>query len=249
MRIKLIACKALFREISLLAADCKEMLDVTYLRQGLHNTPELLRKTLQSTIDAIDEGTDMGTIDRRYGKDIDAIAMGYGLCSNAMIGLSSKKYKLIIPRTDDCIGLLLGSYGRYKEVFAAHPGTFWYTPSWIENAFMPSKDNYEAAHDEYAELYGEENADYLLDTEFSLANYKEFGYIEWERLRFPQYEEYTKQSCAWKNFGYVKIDGKEDYLRALIDGDWDEERFVVAEPGEKVVADYDGKLMRSVKNE
>ena len=47
MRYKVIACKALFREFSLLASQTQTILDITYMRQGLHDTPDLLRRALQ----------------------------------------------------------------------------------------------------------------------------------------------------------------------------------------------------------
>ena len=59
MRLKLIACKVLTREISALSAVCPHYIDVTFLRQGFHNDPALLQKTLQAKIDRIDRGEEV----------------------------------------------------------------------------------------------------------------------------------------------------------------------------------------------
>ena len=64
--------------------------------------------------------------------DFEAILIGYGLCSNGIMGISSNKYKLVIPRAHDCITFLLGSKEKYSKYFTDMPGTYWYTMSWIE---------------------------------------------------------------------------------------------------------------------
>lgn len=46
MNLKLIACKVLCRELSYLTAQSPNFIDASYLRQGLHNTPEKLRDIL-----------------------------------------------------------------------------------------------------------------------------------------------------------------------------------------------------------
>ena len=85
MRLKVIACKVLFREISLLAAHNPNFVDITWMRQGYHQTPDLLRKTVQEQIDRIDAGDDPCTCNNGMG-EFDAILIGYGLCSNGIAG-------------------------------------------------------------------------------------------------------------------------------------------------------------------
>lgn len=57
-RFKLLACKALYREFSLLSSACENFIDATYMQQG-HDTPKLLNEQLQHEIDMIDEGRDI----------------------------------------------------------------------------------------------------------------------------------------------------------------------------------------------
>lgn len=244
-RYKLIACKALYRELSLLTARCGSFIDVTYLRQGFHDTPKLLREALQSEIDAIDRGEDVHSYNPRFGRDFDAILLGYGLCSNGIVGLSSKKYTLVVPRTDDCIALLLGSYATYREYFDRYSGTYWYTPSWIENAYTPSEEMENALLAEYTEKYGEENAKYIIDSELTLANYSRAAYISWDELPFPEYEEYTRRAAKRHGWDFDKVKGKAELLDDFINGRWDE-RFLVVPPGKTIEADYEGGLIKAV---
>jgi|GEM_PF-6904082 len=47
MYYKLIGCKVLEREISSVVYNCRNVIDVTLLRQKLHNTPSKLKDALQ----------------------------------------------------------------------------------------------------------------------------------------------------------------------------------------------------------
>jgi hypothetical protein len=241
MRLKMLACKVFFREVSLIAATCKNYLDVTYIRQGLHDTPDLLRRALQDELDRIDAGDDIYTYKPRYDykeRDFDAVLLGYGLCSNGLAGLSSKKYPLVVPRAHDCITLFLGSHGAYQDYFNLHPGTFWYNASWIENSsFMPSEESERALTAIYTDLYGAEDAQYILEQEMP-DSYKRCAYIRWDEMNFPEYEKYTEDAAAYLGMDFDAVRGNSGMLRDFIDGRWDDERFLVTRPGQKIAPDY-----------
>lgn len=245
LRLKLLACKALYRECSLLSSQSRNFIDATYLQQGLHDTPNLLHQALQSEIDRIDEGNDLYSCKPRLNKDFDAIILGYGLCSNALIGLFSKKYKIIVPRCDDCIALFLGSYKKYREYFDQHCGTYWYNASWIENAYTPSKANDEAMLKEYTEKFGEDNAKYIIEMESPTKNYTRCAYVEWDELNFPEYLAYTKDAARHFGWEFDLVNGNSVFLRDLFEGNWDAERFLVVPAGKKIVPDYSGKLIEA----
>ena len=57
----------------------------------------------------------------------DAILIGYALCSNGVVGLTSRRIPLVIPRGHDCITLLLGSKELYRDYFDSHRGIYWYS--------------------------------------------------------------------------------------------------------------------------
>ncbi len=244
MKYKVLACKALFRELSLISASCSSVLDITYIRRALHDTPRLLNKTLQEEIDRIDSGQDMHSNEPVNGEDFDAILLGYGLCSNGISQLTSKKYKLVVPRSDDCIGLYLGSYDKYREFFDKHPGTYWYNASWIENGYTPSKQTYEAKFKEYSTLYGEDNAEYLINTENSVKNYNTAAYVDWDELYFPHHEQYTKEAAEYLGWQYKKVAGSSSWLADFLEGKHDE-RFATALPGHTFEQDFDGRVIKT----
>lgn len=243
-RYKLIACKALFREISLIAADTRAVLDVTFMRRGLHDTPNLLREALQKEIDAVDSGGDMHSNDMLWSDDFDAILLGYGLCSNGVAGLTSKKHPLVVPRCDDCIALYIGSYKQYRDFHAQHPGTYWYNASWIENGYTPSESMHHRMLAEYTAQYGAENAAYIMDTESAVKNYNTAAYVAWKELDFPEYEQYTQEAAEYFDWQYKRVQGDSGWLRDFLSGNHDK-RFAVAQPGETLAQDLGGSVIKS----
>lgn len=247
-RFKMLACKVLTREIGYLSAQCENMLDITWLRQGYHNEPDVLRKILQENIDRIDAGDDPYTCSEQVG-DFDAILLGYGLCSNGICGVSSKKYPIVVPKAHDCITLFLGSKERYKTEFdKLSGGIYWYTPGWIENSLMPSPERYKLLYDHYAEEYGEENAEYLVEMESGwLREYRAAAYVELDNIVYPDYRAYSK-ACAdylsWKFLDYV---GDSSLLKNFLDGNWSEDDFLIIPPGHTAEQSYDENIIKCVE--
>ena len=244
MRTAFIGCMVMNREISHLVSESQNPIRTWWLRQGLHDTPDILRHELQRIIDEIERENEMLRENQRF----EVICLGYGLCSNGVVGLRPRSLPLVIPRCDDCISLFLGSADRYRKLFAEHKGIYWYNPGWIEQAFTPSTENYRVQRAQYAELYGEENADFLMESTNSwMHGYESCGYITCPLRRYPKYEAYTKQAAQDFGWTYFEEPGEMGYFEALLHGPWDEERFLVCHPGERVQADYSNKKICAVK--
>ena len=116
---KIIACQIFERELTYFSAKSANTFDISYVEQVLHNTPNKLCSKLQDDIDSVTG-------------DYDAILLAYGLCSNGTNGLIARDHQIVIARGHDCITYFLGSKERFKNYFDTHPGTYWYTPGWIE---------------------------------------------------------------------------------------------------------------------
>ena len=206
------------------------------MKQGLHNTPELLTKQVQEQIDTISfanyEATDAPP---------DYILLGYGLCSNGMIGLTSHDIPLVIPRTDDCIALFLGSQQRYLDYFNSHDGIYWYNTGWMHSAYLPNKENIEAKREQYIELYGEDNAEFLMEQENSwVQNYQYATYINNPFLDIEAHRAFTKQSAADFQWNYDELDGDLSLLSDLLSGNFDPEKFLVVPPHCRITEAFDG---------
>jgi hypothetical protein len=245
MRLKFIGCKVLYREVGLLSSSCHNFIDITWLRQGYHDEPEILRKTLQEEIDRIDTGNDPYSCNTEYG-DFDAIVLGYGLCSNGIIGLSSKKYPIVVPRAHDCISLFLGSKERYRTLFDEKSGgIYWYTSGWIENSLMPSEERYMKSYNIYAEHYGEENAEYLMEMESGwLKEYKCLAYIQMPGIDVPNQCDFSKRAAGYLGWEYIEHSGDYTLLKDLLDGKWDEDKFLIIPKGGKIEPSFDEGIIK-----
>jgi hypothetical protein len=235
-RLLLIACRVLWREFNYYSAQSPHDVNITYIEQGLHNTPDRLRTTLQEQIDRTSDGR------------FDAILLGYGLCSNGIVGLRARSIPLVVPRAHDCITLLLGSKERYREYFDKHPGTYWYSPGWIDCSDMPGPDRIEKTFRAYCEKYGEENARYLIErTEDWYKKYDNVAYVDWgfgDTMRFKEVALHCARSLGWN---YDELRGEPGLVRRFLEGRWDKEDFLVVAPGEEIAGDYNSPTIIRLK--
>ena len=109
MKFKLISCNVFKREIEYAAARTKHECEIEFLELGEHARPSKLREMLQQRIDA--------------AEGCDAVLLGYGLCGRATDGLAARNRPVVLPRSHDCCGILLGSRKRFEELFRDMPST------------------------------------------------------------------------------------------------------------------------------
>lgn len=228
MRLQFITCKVMQREAYYCAARSKNVVDVVLMEQGLHDDPQRLRTEVQK---ALDNTRDIQK--RQY----DASLLGYGLCSNGIVGLSAE-IPIVVPRGHDCITLLLGSKDKYQEYFDSHRGVYWYSPGWIESGKQPSKERYEKLLEEYKEKYGDDNAQYLMEVEQNwIKEYSWATFIDWGLTDSSEYKNYTKHCAEFLHWSYDELRGSPYLMQKLIDGNWDESEFLVVKPGQKIGED------------
>lgn len=233
-RYHMIACQVLWREICYFASLSPHFFTFNFLKQGLHNTPEILQRELQAAVDASPE-------------ECDAILLGYGLCSNGAAEVVARRHKMVLPRAHDCITFFLGSKERYRDYFDRHPGTYWYTPGWIECSVQPGKERYDRLRKEFVEKYGEENADYLLEMEMAwMKEYNNAAYVDLGFSRSENYKEYTRECARWLGWQCDELEGNPSLVKDFVEGRWDADRFVIVEPGQKISPSHDEGVVKVV---
>ncbi len=216
------------REAYYCAARSKNVVDVVLMEQGLHDEPDRLRTEVRKALENTHD------IQKR---PYDASLLGYGLCSNGIVGLSAE-IPIVVPRGHDCITLLLGSKDKYQEYFDSHRGVYWYSPGWIESGKQPSKERYEKLLEEYKEKYGDDNAQYLMEVEQNwIKEYSWATFIDWGLTDSSEYKNYTKRCAEFLHWNYEELTGSPALMQKLIDGDWHESEFLVVEPGQKIGED------------
>jgi len=193
---------------------------LTFLDYGLHEFPEVLNKTVQEQIDGIAEPS--------------RILLGYGLCGNGLRGIQAGRHTLFIPRADDCIAILLGSYQAYLKEFSENPGTYYLTKGWLESGSDPLKE-----FQQMAEKYGAETAEWVMDQQYT--NYTRLVLVahsqedlETYRPRALEVAEYCKR---W-GMEYAEVRGSDTYIRDLVRAvrtlSESNDQFLVIPPGESI---------------
>jgi hypothetical protein len=148
------------------------------------------------------------------------------MCSKGAVGLEARSHRLVIPKVDDCIGLLLGSRTEHVRQCLRAPGTFYLTKGWIECGDDP--------YTEYVKMrqkYGHERA-YWLEKKI-IENYTRLALINTGNYNLKKYRQYAKVVAEFFGLAFEEIPGSNVLLRKLLEGNWDED-FVIVEPGEAV---------------
>ena len=244
---KLIACEIIYRELCLLAAQSRHIIDVQFLRKGLHDAgKQTMLHELQEAISSVETN------------DYDAILLGYGRCSDGIANLRAPTIPLVIPRAHDCITFFFGSRQNYEKYFSQNPGTYYRTTGWTERGdYDQASDTGSVMHqlgldrtyDEYVARHGKDNARYIMESLGSWEqNYNCLTYID---MGMPQDDEYallTKRQADQMGLEFKRLTGDLRLLRALMSGQWDEREFLIVRPGRIVGTDDNGEIIKEISD-
>jgi hypothetical protein len=226
-RVVIISCQVLQDLLErLLPEDLQG--EVTFMDYGLHRVPSKMTLTLQEELDSIPKPS--------------LVVLGYGLCGNGLKGLKSGKHTLLVPRVDDCIALLLGSYQAYMDEFQSVPGTYYLSKGWLQSGSHPLKE-----YNEYVPRYGAEQAMWLMDQQYQ--HYERVVLVAHSKADLETYRPQAQEVAAfcqrW-DMRYEELQGSEGYVQRLVDLvsnatrqgkialDGAEADFLVIPPGEQV---------------
>ena len=198
VRVVVVSCQVLQDLLTDLLPDGLAQ-QVTFMDYGLHRVPGNMRGALQEVLDGLEQPS--------------IVLLGYGLCGTGLKGLRAGPHTLLVPRVDDCITLLLGSYRAYMREFQAVPGTYYLSKGWLESGSHPLKE-----YNEYVPRYGEKEAIWIMDQQ----------YQHYERLVFVAHhqedlETYRPQAlevarfCERWDMRYEEMLGSDGYVRRLVE--------------------------------
>ncbi len=222
----MLACTVFEEEIRSLARQTPEFVAVEYLPMGLHDQPTLLNHRLQEAIDKLAQRPDLETI-----------VLAYALCGNGVIGLRSHRCRLILPRSDDCIGIFMGGAQKRSQFLRQNPRSYFYSPGWIREKRVPGPDRANWIRAQYAHKYDEETIDDLVEADadcfkpYNCATYLAMT----DNLEAREYCRNCARHLGWE-FREMKADSA--FLQKLLAGPWeDDARFLVLAPGQAVAHD------------
>jgi len=210
----IIACRCIEPELTALSPS-ENGVEIRYLDQSLHRTPHDMAEMIQEQIEEVED----------YAEEI---ILGYGLCSNGIVGVEAPRQGLIIPRAHDCITLFLGSRQAYFSAHNEHPGTYYLTPGWIAE----NKDPLGMLEHDYVPRVGRETAEWALREE--LKNYTRIVLVHAHGDDREALRKRGEENAEFLGMDFEEVESCDNYFRKLIFGPYEEDEFIKVGPGEKV---------------
>ncbi len=207
----IVACRVMQEELEAAAAGLA--LELVFLDQGLHRTPDKMTDLIQEQID---------TAEGRM------VVLVYGLCSNGLAGVRAGAGGLVAPRCHDCIALFMGSPANYLRRFDQRPGTYYLTPGWVREG----KDPLSILQNEYIPRLGRENAEWAMREE--LKHYSHICMINTTVGDLEATRARTRENCAYLDKQYEEIQGSLGYFRRLLRGPYQDYDFITLAPDKEI---------------
>jgi Protein of unknown function (DUF1638) len=238
MRLLLIGCGLLLRELSDAIVRSPHLIDARFLPAGLHDTgAKSMRQRLQQEIDATNTS------------DYDAIVLGYALCGMGVAGLKAPAIPLVVARAHDCVTLLMGSRAKYSDYFKANTGVYFRSVGWMERGRemhdQLGANGLSQDRDALIARYGEDAGQYLYEEATRYRNsYRKLTYIRTGSEFDDTFAEQAVAEAQDKKWTYEESAGDLTLFRRLLAGDWCAD-FLVVPPGHEIVATYDDEIVRA----
>lgn len=212
MSTRIISCRTIEPELRAAMARTGCEYEVLWLESGLHDVPRKLNARLQELLEQCD--------------GVDTVLLAMSFCGNSVVGLRTGDFRFIMPRSDDCITLLMGSLQERMK----HKATFFLSEGWLKG-----ERNLWREYEDCLRRYGEEQGTWIFST--MLEHYRNLALVDTGCSDREALEAEVKQIAGKLGLDYVRIPGTLDFLEQLLTGPWPWDRFVVIPPGSEVTAE------------
>lgn len=207
MNYAVIACETLRDELNLASQETGCQFPIIWVDSDYHIDPNKLRSKLQEEIDVL--------------KNVDAVLFAYGCCGNGLVGLQASSADLIIPKTDDCISMVLSEP---DQAFERHKQTYFLTKGWMDGS--------KSLWNEYQHClkrYGETRARYIF--ELMLKHYKFLMLIDTGAYELDDYILRAQELAKNINLELTYAKGGIWFLKKLLTGPYDDDFCVIPKGG------------------
>lgn len=228
------------RELCHVVARARHVADLEFAPLEFHDDPGEGAPRLQELVDAVPADT------------YSAILVGFGLCEKLLVGLTARHTQLVVPRGHDCLTFFLGSKERYTQVFFDDPRTYYYTAGWLEKDERNGDGQVTQrlggltvpSYEHYVRKYGEETAQALMEImESWKQQYHRALYIAFDFLDHLPLREKVKRICDENQWEFAETPGDLGLFERWLDGQWDDQDFLIVPPGRSVAATIDERVI------
>jgi hypothetical protein len=204
----IIGCRTLENEIKQAMAEYHCYYPVSWIESGLHNVSKKLHIALQEALEAV-------------GK-CGVVLFAMGFCGNAVAGLQTGDFSIVLPRVDDCISLLLGSY-KSRIGLTRNNATYFLTEGWLKG-----ERNIWKEYEYTINKYGKETGTEIFDMMFG--HYRTLALLDTGCYALAESETQTHIIADALKLEYQLIPATISYIGGLLTGPWDNGRFITIPP-------------------
>jgi len=208
MRHCVVACETLKDELLHAMQLAQVDHEVIWIPSGLHNTPSKLTDKLQEVLDSL--------------SGFDRVLLCFGTCGNSVLGLKIGAYETILPRVDDCITLLLGSFSRRIRI-NEDCAAYYLTEGWLRG-----ERNLWVEYQHCVDTYGIDVAEELAKELFG--HYRSLALLDTGIDRVEELVEATRTMAETLKLEQIVVPATTAYIVELLAGPWPQERFIVKAP-------------------
>jgi hypothetical protein len=209
-----LACETLRPELEFVMNASGAELPVWYIESGKHVFPDRLRESIQNGIEGIPP-------------EYDTVLLLFGFFGNAMVGIRTGAFRVVLPKAADCIPLFLGSQERRNRYGARR---YFFTEGYLNAESNPAAD--------YARLvsrYGEENA--RMVTREMLKHYENLSIVDTGTFDVASVRDAVTELSGITGVPVEVLPGDLRLISMLLRGDWPPEEFFVFGPGSVITLD------------
>ena len=204
----IMACPTLRYELEKSLKEHNSGAKIEYLPQRLHSEPEKMHDYLRGKIDSL--------------QGVERVVLCVSSCGGSTAGLTAYTAELVVPRTRDCLDILLS--GDSLANLERDLGGVYFTKGWMDFSRQSDIDL-----DRLTDKMGKEEAEaYLYDLYRTCSNFYiiDTGCYDVEEVR-----EYASPLVRLVNGTLSVIKGKYGILQKVAKGQFDEDFMVVPQGG------------------
>lgn len=225
MRRKIYSCITIQKELEMTAQKlgCKDK--ITFLSPELHSSPQKMNEALQKIID--DNGSDQTPADE--------IIICVSGCGKATCNLTASSCNIVVPRTMDCIDILLSGSNSPRP-----KGAIFLTAGWMN--FMQASA---ICHEKLISKLGCEKAAEHLRNIYK--GFTDFYIIDTGTYDISIVEKYIAPLIEILNGKSIKIPGRYQMLEKLLSGNYDEDIIQIPKGKTLMITEFAGLTPAEIK--
>lgn len=225
MRRKIYSCITIQKELEITAQKlgCKD--EITFLEPELHSNPRKMHETLQKIID--DNGS--------ANNPAEEIVICVSGCGKATCNLTASSCNLVVPRTMDCIDILLSGSNTPRP-----KGAIFLTASWMK--FMQAST---ICHEKLISKQGYEKAAEKLRTIYK--GFTDFYVINTGTYDIRTVEDYISPLIIILGGKIIIIPGRYQILEKLLSGNYDEDIIQIPKGNTLLITEFAGLTPAEIK--